>query len=182
MMSGTRCAECEKITIERLLDLATSRLGYLSPSSVPEIFHEHHKSLADLEHAANEGCGFCGLVIDCLRGYAPNHENRWWRGEESAENWSGDRKLKESLLTAAKRFESSVVSVWVTPPYSRWSKLRSGSGLADLEQLAEIEAVHDLFVQIGNQKTGGYSSQMPILRFNITTPRRRCTTLIVGSR
>lgn len=131
MDAYTQCMKCADLTIEQLVDLAHKEFS--RDNRVPSAAcYQLHDSIEDLEVAADAGCGFCSLLLGCLKGYQYN--GRW-----VADEWKGeDCNPGHSLLAVATQLAQSQVRLCIAS---------EDSGAIDI--LADVKVLDTLLVQVG---------------------------------
>ncbi|KAF2125004.1 HET-domain-containing protein [Dothidotthia symphoricarpi CBS 119687] len=157
-----RCQCCTGLTINNLIDLVPIELaGHDFPQ---KDFYQHHDSIEDLENSANEGCDFCGFILECLKGFRDT--DRW-----IADEWEGaGLQVEDSLYTAAKKLPFSHIKFCITS-----AELKIDSTLAD------VRAYDRLLVQVGPIKDYGNDydlevddqPEFPLIWLRLSIPRDR---------
>lgn len=155
----SRCAHCNNLTIEGLIELAKIELA--DTVRVPKrAYYQHHKSVTDLENSANAGCDLCSLIVRCLKGNEVTDSL-------AADKWVGtDCDLEESLFAAAKRLPYSDVKICIA------------SGEVSYEDTLDSTHVLDtILVQVGplvdldRDPNEEPDWEFPVLQFKLTTLR-----------
>ncbi|KAK1830601.1 HET-domain-containing protein [Podospora conica] len=97
------CRPCAELTIDKLYLLTEEE--YSGCTFPTKAYYKHHPTFGHLEQAANDGCDFCRLILDCFKGAERDHYT--WPPE-----WEGlDADLEWSMYAAAKRLDVSDVKL-----------------------------------------------------------------------
>ncbi|KAL7963429.1 heterokaryon incompatibility protein domain-containing protein [Trichoderma compactum] len=156
---GTRCRLCSDLSVETLIRFAKQEFsGHEFPASA---YYQHHNTFHDLEQAANAGCEFCLLIVDCFKGIP------WIRGESyefSSYLWEQPGiEIEDSAYDAAKQLALSDV------------KLSIGTDHVYLgDDLDKVRSFNTLLVQIGPTELSGESSDYAFPFLTLSLNNRDC--------
>ncbi|KAJ4375897.1 hypothetical protein N0V83_001175 [Neocucurbitaria cava] len=156
---NSRCALCNNLTIEGLIELA--RIELADSVWVPKrAYYQHHNSVTDLENSANAGCDLCSLLVSCLKG---NEDT----DSLAANKWIGiDCDLEESLFAAAKRLPYSDVKICIASGEASY-----GDTLDSIHVLDTILVQVGPLVDLDRDPDLEPDWEFPALQFKLTTLR-----------
>lgn len=163
----TRCQCCEKLFLSDLVALAQKEF---TANEFPQnSFYQHHSSFDALEQAANDGCNFCQLVLECFKG-TPSRESTGdllWPKE-----WlRGDCDVSESMYAEAKDLDESSIKIAINSTHVY--------ATVDLDA---VEAFDALLVRVGPNECqlDPFDDDSPILCLTLSTPRGTSLPLCRG--
>lgn len=162
---SSRCKYCASLFLSDLVNLTSREFhGHEFPQSA---YYQHHSCFQDLEHAANDGCDLCQLILECFKG-TPYDGDLIWPNE-----WEGEGcDVGSSMYAEAKCLDVSDVKISINSE-DVWSFATLGS----------VKVLDNLLVQVGprqedpyDEETGVYAEEgLPKLRLILSTSRGICS-------
>ena len=159
------CQPCAGMSVERLMslawDLVDDAYGVTTPT---EGLYRHHASLDGLEASATNGCSFCQLVLDSIKGTVLDSSNGqgFEFGRPVISHWVGTQaelNLPTMYSWAKTRQPSDVkVGIWST----QW---RKGVPRSSLRNALVVDII---IVRIGDDKD---EDHLPELEFKLSMTR-----------
>ncbi|KAI1772623.1 hypothetical protein F4818DRAFT_424982 [Hypoxylon cercidicola] len=118
---ASQCKYCAALSISGLIDVAGKEFG--SEYEVPETALYHHRLLDDLELSADNGCGFCTLILDCFKDTPVNEDFKTWVWRRE---WIGPAcKLEDSMFSLAKKLPLTDIKIYIDASHvAAWQDVR----------------------------------------------------------
>lgn len=165
---SSRCKYCAGLFLSNLVDLTSTELhGHEFPQAA---YYQHHSCFQDLEHAANDGCDLCQLILECFKGTPFKGDLTW------PEEWEGEGcDVERSMYAEAKDLDVSDVKISI-----------NSEDVWFFATLESVRVLDNLLVQVGprqddpyDEETGVYAEEgLPKLRLILSTPRGICSKVL----
>ncbi|TLS20828.1 uncharacterized protein PpBr36_10680 [Pyricularia pennisetigena] len=158
-----RCSECAQLSIESLVELA--RIEFTAHSFPQESYYRHHASFDDLERSAGDGCGFCGLVLECFqRSICIDDEDPLiWPDEWDSGQLPSPPAGSNTMYAVAKSLHVSDIKLCVNATH-----------LYHRQTIEEAQVFDEIMVQVGPLEVQSHDEtewSMPPLRLTMESPR-----------
>ncbi|KAI6552575.1 hypothetical protein MCOR04_010870 [Pyricularia oryzae] len=162
--TSIRCIPCARLSVESLVELA--RIEFEAHIFPQNAYYQHHASFDDLEASANNGCDFCGLILECFQqSISKDKRPLLWPYEWDPEQPLSRPTGSDTMYAVAKSLSVSDIKLCVNATH-----LYLGQGIKEARVFDEI------LVQVGplpavNDDDVEPEWSMPQLRLTLESPR-----------